>query len=188
MNRIERWLAPGILCGVALLQIGLANFGTLSPWKGGGFGMFGSVDSLGMRVVSCEGVATTGETIRINPFAGLNPGMVDGWRAMPRTSTLHRLGQQLLGMRFVPAGSRQDAATERFLTENPQLRGEFDSSADSKQRSYRPLLPIDPPAAEGEYLELTTIRLRWWRIEFDSAESRFAAAPIGELVELSRLP
>src|SRR5688572_14619899 len=33
-----------VLVGVALFQMALATFGTLSAWKGGGFGMFAALD------------------------------------------------------------------------------------------------------------------------------------------------
>jgi hypothetical protein len=54
MTAMERWLVPGILVAVAVGQLFLVSFRELSPWKGGGFGMFASVDAPSMRVVSCE--------------------------------------------------------------------------------------------------------------------------------------
>lgn len=39
------WFSPLLLCVVASLQIYLAKTKSLSPWKGGGFGMFSTVDS-----------------------------------------------------------------------------------------------------------------------------------------------
>ncbi|MEP5763536.1 MAG: hypothetical protein ABJ308_03050 [Halieaceae bacterium] len=40
-----QWLPVVILLGVALNQQRLAHFQDLSPWSGGGFGMFASTDS-----------------------------------------------------------------------------------------------------------------------------------------------
>ena len=39
------WGSPILLCAIACLQIYLAMTKSLSPWKGGGFGMFSTVDS-----------------------------------------------------------------------------------------------------------------------------------------------
>lgn len=39
------WASPLLLCAVACVQIYLAMTKSLSPWKGGGFGMFSTVDS-----------------------------------------------------------------------------------------------------------------------------------------------
>ncbi len=48
----ERWLwrlPPLILVGVALAQLALAWGADLSPWSGGGFGMFSTADAGGRR-------------------------------------------------------------------------------------------------------------------------------------------
>jgi hypothetical protein len=55
-RRIADWpwrsLAPAlILCLVAFGQIGLARWTELSPWKGGGFGMFATTDGTAARRV-----------------------------------------------------------------------------------------------------------------------------------------
>ena len=42
---MARWLPSGLLVAVALLQIGLAHTAGLSPWSGGGFGMFSTTDA-----------------------------------------------------------------------------------------------------------------------------------------------
>ena len=41
---ITRWLPASLLCVVAIAQIALAARGGLTPWKGGGFGMFSTLD------------------------------------------------------------------------------------------------------------------------------------------------
>ena len=54
MDRRSRWLAavPAlVLIVVAALQISLARRGPLSPWKGGGFGMFASLDGGSFRTL-----------------------------------------------------------------------------------------------------------------------------------------
>ena len=152
MTAMERWLAPGILIGIALLQLALANFGTLTPWKGGGFGMFASTDSLGSRVVVCEGVTTDGESIRVNAFAGLNPAMVDGWQAMPREGILVRLGQDLLRSDLIQVGSRRDAGREQFLAQNPELRNEIERDQSQRKPMFRPLSASDPAVAEADVI------------------------------------
>ena len=41
---MTKLIVPALLCGIALGQLTVARFSTLTPWKGGGFGMFASVD------------------------------------------------------------------------------------------------------------------------------------------------
>ena len=65
---LDWWLVPIILCGVAVAQMVLAQTVDLSSWKGGGFGMFASVDSPSMRTVTAEGVDESGKRVRIDAF------------------------------------------------------------------------------------------------------------------------
>jgi hypothetical protein len=51
---LPRWsafVAPALLVLTALLQIPMARVGTLNPAKGGGFGLFSTVDKLENRIV-----------------------------------------------------------------------------------------------------------------------------------------
>ncbi len=56
LRRFSAWpwrsLAPAlVLCLVALGQVGMARWTGLSPWKGGGFGMFATTDGSAARFV-----------------------------------------------------------------------------------------------------------------------------------------
>ena len=53
-DRVLAWALPIVLIGVALTQITLAHTRDLTPWKGGGFGMFASVDLLSYRPIKAE--------------------------------------------------------------------------------------------------------------------------------------
>lgn len=51
---MHRWLSlviPGLLLLVAVTQIALVHQTRLSPWKGGGFGMFSTLDAPDARVI-----------------------------------------------------------------------------------------------------------------------------------------
>jgi hypothetical protein len=50
-GRWRVWLPSALLVSVALVQIVLARSAGLSPWKGGGFGMFASTDGTAARYV-----------------------------------------------------------------------------------------------------------------------------------------
>ena len=49
-------VVPALLCVVALGQITLARYSTLTPWTGGGFGAFASVDHPKNRFLSVVGL------------------------------------------------------------------------------------------------------------------------------------
>jgi hypothetical protein len=59
-DRALAWALPVVLIVVALTQITLAHTRDLTPWKGGGFGMFASVDLLSYRPVQAEFVTDAG--------------------------------------------------------------------------------------------------------------------------------
>jgi hypothetical protein len=46
---VNRFIPPVLLCAVAIAQIALAHTVALTPWKGGGFGMFSTLDHSGYR-------------------------------------------------------------------------------------------------------------------------------------------
>ena len=48
-GRWRTWLPAAILLSVALTQVTLTRVADLSPWKGGGFGMFSTTDGWGAR-------------------------------------------------------------------------------------------------------------------------------------------
>jgi hypothetical protein len=45
------FLAPAVLFMIACVQFGTASITELSPWKGGGFGMFSTIESPSSRVI-----------------------------------------------------------------------------------------------------------------------------------------
>ena len=55
------WLAPGALVVIALHQIALAQLADLSPWKGGGYGMFSTTDHGGARFLRVYALDAGGE-------------------------------------------------------------------------------------------------------------------------------
>jgi len=55
------WLAPCALVVIALHQIALAQLVDLSPWKGGGYGMFSTTDHGGSRFLRVFALDAAGE-------------------------------------------------------------------------------------------------------------------------------
>ena len=65
-----RVVVPSILVVVAVAQISTAIYGALSPWKGGGFGMFASIDGPTNRSLFLSAVDFEGKTYFISPPFG----------------------------------------------------------------------------------------------------------------------
>src|SRR5262245_50669894 len=85
----QRWLVPAILSGVAPTPMVAAHVGSLSPWKGGGFGMFSSVDGPGMRTLQAEGIDEDGNLLRLDVLGSLGGDLPEKLQARPN---LHDLG------------------------------------------------------------------------------------------------
>lgn len=186
MTSIERWLAPGILVAVALVQLLLAHTVGLSSWKGGGFGMFATVDSPGARIVGCEAVTTTGETIRVRASQAINDDRWDTFRAMPDERALSIIARSMLNLTYVRSGVRTGAANERFKAENPDLAATLDGEASRGSDFYRPLRIGDPDLPEDQLVRLQSVKLRWWSVTFNRKTKKLHTEPLGSEFSLSQ--
>ena len=91
--RVLPWLAPALLVAIALHQIALVYAADLSPWKGGGYGMFSTTDHGGARFVRVYALGAGGE--RRVPIP---PNLVNRTyrvRDLPRPAALERLGREM---------------------------------------------------------------------------------------------
>jgi len=96
-----------LLCVVALHQIWLAHHAHLSPWNGGGFGMFSSTDVFARRHLHAWLVAP-GYRQELEVPRGLDEDM-RRVLALPTDARLHELGKRLLAV--YPDASHADALT-----------------------------------------------------------------------------
>ncbi len=89
-----------VLLLVATFQMVLANFARLSPWKGGGFGMFASLDDVRSRRLRYYAVADNGERFALLSAAG---DVEYDARVLPTETNFRRVAEALLGLQH-PAG------------------------------------------------------------------------------------
>lgn len=94
------WSAPLLLCAVACVQIYVALTKTLSPWKGGGFGMFSTVDSPDARFLRIYLINDNEETAVILPDSLKTLGREV--QTIPSAALLSELGQRLAQGRWAP--------------------------------------------------------------------------------------
>jgi hypothetical protein len=99
--RLAAILPAALLLTVAATQMAVARHGLLSPWKGGGFGMFASIDGLPFRQVRIV-VDAPGRSEEIDPPASLE-------RLTARTATYpHMRALERLGRAVVARERRRD--------------------------------------------------------------------------------
>jgi hypothetical protein len=84
-----------LLVSVALVQLTLAHSLGLTPWKGGGFGMFSTVDQPAFRFVRVEVTDRAGRTLSVAMDQYVDDAevgaLVERARAMPNQRALHRI-------------------------------------------------------------------------------------------------
>lgn len=95
MERWARIVPSGLLVGVALLQIALAHTSGLSPWSGGGFGMFSTIDA--------------GQTRHLHVFV-IRPGIVREVFVPPALDELQKRALTLPSRSHLGALARELAA------------------------------------------------------------------------------
>jgi hypothetical protein len=89
------------MAAVALHQIWKANTGHLTPWKGGGFGMFSHTISLQERTLVCIGLDEQGNEARIKPiFEKMDPAVwpknyMNQLKSNPTLSDLQHIAETL---------------------------------------------------------------------------------------------
>lgn len=92
-DRRLAWLPAVVLTAMALSQITCATTSVLTPWKGGGFGMFSTIDSIGRRSLRVF-VITEGarRPVRLPSSAAIR---VQRARGFPSRGALERLAVEL---------------------------------------------------------------------------------------------
>ena len=109
-------VVPVLMCATVCVHSGFVWLGGLTPWKGGGFGMFSVVDSAAARSLSivattddgsCYVVVIPANRFMSGPLSDLATGRV---RVFPTASGLQSVGRAVLSRPLVPRGVRDAAA------------------------------------------------------------------------------
>jgi hypothetical protein len=152
------WLAPGLLAAVAMLQIAVVWLSQLTPWKGGGFGMFSTVDSADARFVKIYVRTSTGEWGALWP-----PSEADAIRKLqgaPTVSDLERLASRLSRAVWVD----RDAG--------PGHTGPLPGAA---RRGVRALGPDEVWPDSRWIVEAVAVRAEVWRYRYVASEGKLLA-------------
>jgi hypothetical protein len=200
-QRLLAWGAPALLVAVAASQFWLAHARNLSAWKGGGFGMFSTVDSPGGRFLRIYLVTPRGEMPVALPPA-LAPLALE-CRTLPSAGRLGRLAGALAAGRWVPYELASAVAHYQALGGAEGARAGGDLAAPAAGAGARPAtgdLPgerglvrlgilrmqgqEEPPGASA--VAFSAVRVELWRQAFAASERRLharrllaASAPAG---------
>lgn len=157
---LQFWLVPALLIVVALRQIFLVSTVKLSPWKGGGFGMFSSIDRPSNRVIEVLGLTTTGESIEIDlNFENdvISPQQIKLIKTVPKKNLLAKTARQIL---------------------NSDLR---ETSIEGVYRVQAKNKYSDRPTESAVNLERVKIRI--WHLQYDRDKNTIWYEPLSATVE-----
>ena len=91
------YAAPAILVLIAVLQLYRAHTQHLTPWKGGGFGMFSTADAQGNRILRTYLVTPEGEALALRGTFTPQRARV---LAMPDTRTLQQIAREMAATKW----------------------------------------------------------------------------------------
>lgn len=127
---LESYAIPALLVLVALRQTFLAHERGLSPWKGGGFGMFASLDRNETRLIRCYLKTGSGDVAIRLPRTGRVSRLASRVRSMPTRERLDALaaeierslaGETAPPGRPAPSGMRLEVRKMRFRSDVHRL-------------------------------------------------------------------
>lgn len=174
------WLAGALVCWPCLLccliaarQFWAASHGPLSPWKGGGFGMFAATDHPGNRVLHCVGTTSDGEQVVVRfgslpPGAPISPGTVRRLHTYPTEADLQALAGALLPLDYVRTDTSSRHQRYSLLAQNPGLSDNVPTLPDWPVTVVAPRDLRLAGHPEADSLTLTAIEAGIWRVRFSS--------------------
>jgi hypothetical protein len=195
------WGSPILLCAVACLQIFLAMTKSLSPWKGGGFGMFSTVDSPDARflriylingneetaVLLPDHLKTLGRELQTIPSAALASDLAQ--RLAQGTWTPYRMTDPVRHYQNTQASSDDDSFTglagPADATSTSGNAADMVKTLPDGQVIFPKLLRMREkgrPGSKGEeVVAFQRVRVEVWRYSLDVAASQLKAAKFLEV-------
>jgi len=157
-----RIVAPTLLIAVACVQIVLAHTRQLTPWKGGGFGMFSTADGPSARWLRCY-LIVNGRPVSVSV-----PDEVDTERlrvrSMPSPKRMNEISAGIAALTWV----RRDFNS----------KGEEDECTRARRNArtpYRVWRRGEPRPKPADLIPVAGVHVELWRMRFDLASRRLVS-------------
>ena len=173
-NLVRLYFAPVVLVVIASVQFYLAQTHGLSPWKGGGFGMFSTVDSPGERFLRVYLITDDGE------IPVMVPDHLRGEEFFVRTLPLRRSVEQLAVEIASETWIRTDVAVSSG-TGAPFTPAPPPGTFLPPVRYQFAFEPDPPPEA---VVEANAVRVAVWQLSFDPGTLQLSAIKLIEATTL----
>lgn len=169
---LRRWTIPALLAIVAVVQIVRARTLDLTPWKGGGFGMFSSVDTLDARFLRVY-VETATEVVPVEPPPHMTAD-VTRVRAMPSQAGLDQLANRLAGLVWLDVRVRA-AQLQSSIDQDEFVHGDPEKFAPKSTSKVVALRREQGAASPEAIVPVRAVRLELWRQSFDDEKTQTTA-------------
>lgn len=182
-------LAPACLLLVAGVQFVRVRTCDQTPWKGGGFGMFSTVDAETARFTRCY-LVTPGGDLPVAVPASLRQGEAR-LRAAPTAANLKAMAEKLAALRWRPKleRTRSLVAGIRSLPPGTSITKEYLHPPGAAPR-VNVANTNDPPELEpidandispNSAIPFSAVRVEAWRYQFAAATRALTAVPIRQV-------
>ena len=194
---VAPWLAPALLCSIALTQFTYAHFSSLSPWKGGCFGMFSTVDSPGARFLRIRLVTPRGEIPVFIPDELREPAR--RLRTLPTERLTAEFAQTVsegtwIRLRLASAVQYyqhllrrlgRDDQVQELAAELHHLGQPMDPAIDFNELNFVRMLSEDEaPNAADEIIDVRSVRVEIWKYSFDRTTETLNAVKFLEVTSV----
>lgn len=182
-SAVIKFIPAIVLTLVAFNQIYWASTKNLSPWKGGGFGMFATIDSAGSRLLTCEGVDQEGnEVICQIPDAIRKDKPWQTLTSLPKQDWLINLADRILASEFIE--TKQNTSRERTImiannSDQTQVLSDY-------KRFDKPIYRVKSTQVSSvggrKVIRLENVRLQMWKRKFKPKEKEVYFEKLGSPV------
>ena len=162
---------PWILIAIAFVQFISAHIAGLTPWKGGGFGMFASIDSAEGRFLAVSGHDAQRRQYRVVIQAGDSIGPVPAsavarTRMAPSRERLLRVARAVLRLPLMPARNARRSPPQKL------------SAVLASRQLPEPLEIVRGAAANAQTIRLESVEVAVLRICMDRRSDSVYLSPV----------
>lgn len=178
--------ATVIAVTVAIAQLISAKTGTLTPWKGGGFGMFATNDNPIYRSLHITAIDSSGRTFKVvlrgsRGVLDLPPNFLTIVTAEPTLPRLIRVAEAIL------TAPLAEAWRDPFELTRRQTSSVRYADVLRTARPREGILEIVRPGEPGRR-KIRTVSVQTVRLRFDQTAARVTVEPFGPLGQATSAP
>lgn len=160
---ILKYFTPILLIIVAFTHIYYSKSAELTPWKGGGFGMFCTVDSKQARFFRLYLIDENGDKIPASMPTPLKND-VSKLKAIPTPSGLEKLVDDISEFTWIDTSLKKRRVREMAGIQTEILDSQNDASDIIRVKSIN---KFDEAPSQDEIIDVRAILLEYWRYTFD---------------------